>query len=82
MGNSAYCLLSLNCEICWKIKTLIKVFFPMPIPCRKVTPFQNTAFLICLYLLSHFSYNSFYSTNFSKIFSIVAIVTATQVKSQ
>lgn len=77
MGNSADCLLSLNCEICWKIKSLIKVVFSMPIPCRKVTPFQNTAFLICLYLLSHFSYNSFYLTNFNNIFNIFSKVTAT-----
>lgn len=39
-------------------------------PCRKVTPFQNTAFLVCLYLLSHFSYNSFYLTSFCNIFDI------------
>lgn len=77
VGNTAYCLLSLNCEMCWKIKTLIKVVFSMPVPCRKVTPFQNTAFLVCLYLLSHFSYNSFYLTNFSNIFNFFADVTAT-----
>lgn len=77
VGNTACCLLSLNCEMCWKIKTLIKVVFSMPIPCRKVTPFQNTAFLVCLYLLSHFSYNSLYLTNFNNIFHIFADVTAT-----
>lgn len=49
----------------------------MRIPCRKVTPFQNTAFLVCLYLLSRFSCNIFYLTNFSNIFNILADVTAT-----
>lgn len=49
VGNAAYSLLSSNCEMCWKIKTSTKVVSSVSISFRKVTLFQSTAFLVCLY---------------------------------